>query len=303
MDGQLDNGRGQARLNLLRHRHELVSGRTSSISHGFLGFDKAGEVVNYETCGSIQEICEVSVKLVTLIDLAGHRKYLKTTVFGLTAYQPELAMLVVGTDTQIDEATCDQVCFSIALGMPLFVVVTKVDKSSADQVAQTTQAIVDNLLAEKGKVPLLVQSSSDVHTAAQHCREGKVAPVFHISCVTGHNLPLLQRFLYHIPVETTQHQHELLSQQPAEFHVDELFNVEGVGLVLGGILRRGVVQEGEVLLIGPMADGEFTRTAVRSIRFRINRAPCQQIVAGQAATITVAGVDRASVRKVRPTWV
>jgi GTPase len=57
--------------------------------------------------------------------------------------------------------------------MPLFVVVTKVDKSSADQVAQTTQAIVDNLLAEKGKVPLLVQSSSDVHTAAQHCREGK----------------------------------------------------------------------------------------------------------------------------------
>jgi elongation factor 1-alpha len=121
--------------------------------------------------------------------------------------------------------------------------------------------------------------------------------------VTGHNLPLLQRFLYHIPVETTQHQHELLSQQPAEFHVDELFNVEGVGLVLGGILRRGVVQEGEVLLIGPMADGEFTRTAVRSIRFRINRAPCQQIVAGQAATITVAGVDRASVRKVRPTWV
>ena len=101
MDGQLDNGRGQARLNLLRHRHELVSGRTSSISHGFLGFDKTGKVVNYETCGSIQEICEASAKLLTLIDLAGHRKYLKTTVFGLTAYQPELAMLVVGTDTQI----------------------------------------------------------------------------------------------------------------------------------------------------------------------------------------------------------
>ena len=103
MDGQLDNGRGQARLNMLRHRHELLSGRTSSISHGFLGFDKAGGVVNYDSCGSIQEICEASAKLVTLIDLAGHRKYLKTTVFGLTAYQPEVAMLVVGTDTQIGE--------------------------------------------------------------------------------------------------------------------------------------------------------------------------------------------------------
>jgi GTPase len=104
MDGQLDNGRGQARLNLLRHRHELVSGRTSSISRGFLGFTKAGEVVNYENCGSIQEICEASSKLVTLIDLAGHRKYLKTTVFGLTAYEPQLAMLVVGTDTKIGKS-------------------------------------------------------------------------------------------------------------------------------------------------------------------------------------------------------
>lgn len=105
MDGQLDNGRGQARLNLLRHRHELLSGRTSSISHGFLGFNKTGGVVNYESCSSIQEICEASAKLVTLIDLAGHPKYLKTTVFGLTAYQPELAMLVIGTDTQIGNCT------------------------------------------------------------------------------------------------------------------------------------------------------------------------------------------------------
>ena len=123
--------------------------------------------------------------------------------------------------------------------------------------------------------------------------------MFHISCVTGSNLSLLQRFLYLIPVETTQHRHELLTQQPTEFHVDELYNVEGVGLVLGGILKRGVVHEGEGLLIGPNAEGEFTSTVVRSIRFRINRVPCQQIMAGQAATITVAGVDRGSVRKVR----
>lgn len=122
--------------------------------------------------------------------------------------------------------------------------------------------------------------------------------MFYISCVTGHNLPLLQRFLHLIPVEATQHRHELLSQQPAEFHVDELFNVEGVGLVLGGILKRGVIQEGEGLLVGPMAGGEFNNTVVRSIRFRINRAPCRQIIAGQAATITVSGVDRGSVRKV-----
>lgn len=37
--GEYDNGRGSARLNVLRHLHELRSGRTSSISHEILGFD------------------------------------------------------------------------------------------------------------------------------------------------------------------------------------------------------------------------------------------------------------------------
>ena len=42
--GELDNGRGRARLNLFRHLHEIQSGRTSSISHEILGFDAKGEV-------------------------------------------------------------------------------------------------------------------------------------------------------------------------------------------------------------------------------------------------------------------
>jgi GTPase len=37
--GQPDNGRGRARLNMFRHLHEVQSGRTSSISHEILGFD------------------------------------------------------------------------------------------------------------------------------------------------------------------------------------------------------------------------------------------------------------------------
>ena len=37
--GQLDNGRGSARLNMFRHLHEVQTGRTSSISHEILGFD------------------------------------------------------------------------------------------------------------------------------------------------------------------------------------------------------------------------------------------------------------------------
>lgn len=101
--GELDNGRGKARLNLFRHLHEIQSGRTSSISHEIMGFDSKGEVVDYSKCVSVEEICERSSKLITFMDLAGHQKYMKTTIFGLTAHCPDFAMLVVGANSGIGE--------------------------------------------------------------------------------------------------------------------------------------------------------------------------------------------------------
>ena len=44
--GELDNGRGHARQKLFRHKHEIESGRTSSVGCDILGFDKDGKVVN-----------------------------------------------------------------------------------------------------------------------------------------------------------------------------------------------------------------------------------------------------------------
>ena len=40
----LDNGRGSARMAVFRHKHEIESGRTSSISQQILGYDAAGAV-------------------------------------------------------------------------------------------------------------------------------------------------------------------------------------------------------------------------------------------------------------------
>ena len=57
------------------------------------------QVVNYSESRSVEEICENSSKLITLIDLAGHHKYMKTTIFGLTCYSPDFTMLVVSANT------------------------------------------------------------------------------------------------------------------------------------------------------------------------------------------------------------
>ncbi|MEQ2164500.1 hypothetical protein GOODEAATRI_007344 [Goodea atripinnis] len=100
--GELDNGRGFARQKLFRHKHEMESGRTSSVGNDILGFDQEGQVVNKPDShgGSLDwtKICEKSSKVITFIDLAGHEKYLKTTVFGMTGHLPDFCMLMgVGT--------------------------------------------------------------------------------------------------------------------------------------------------------------------------------------------------------------
>lgn len=91
--GELDNGRGSARLNMFRHRHEIQSGRTSCISHEALGFDTQGNITNLLDMMTAEEVVEKSSKLVTFMDLAGHRRYLKTTVQALTGYSPHHAMV------------------------------------------------------------------------------------------------------------------------------------------------------------------------------------------------------------------
>ena len=43
--GNLDDGRGKARVNLFRHKHEIESGRTSSVGMEIMGFDTQGNVI------------------------------------------------------------------------------------------------------------------------------------------------------------------------------------------------------------------------------------------------------------------
>ena len=63
--GELDNGRGFARQKLFRHKHEMESGRTSSVGNDILGFDSLGQVVNKPDHGNLDwtKICEKSSKV------------------------------------------------------------------------------------------------------------------------------------------------------------------------------------------------------------------------------------------------
>lgn len=63
--GELDNGRGFARQKLFRHKHEMESGRTSSVGNDILGFDAIGNVINKPVHGNLDwtKICQQSSKV------------------------------------------------------------------------------------------------------------------------------------------------------------------------------------------------------------------------------------------------
>ena len=68
----------------MKHRHEIETGQTSTATHHLMGFNATGKPVQgrdsvRSKIKGIDEIAKESYKVVTLMDLAGHEKFLKTT--------------------------------------------------------------------------------------------------------------------------------------------------------------------------------------------------------------------------------
>ena len=66
----------------------------------------------------------------------------------------------------------------------------------------------------------------------------RITPMFKLSCVTGENVALFQRFLYMLPPQKSHNERARLSQDLTEFQIDELYSVPHVGTVVGGVIKR-----------------------------------------------------------------
>ncbi|BAM79763.1 conserved GTP binding protein of unknown function [Cyanidioschyzon merolae strain 10D] len=297
--GQLDNGRGLARAQVLTHKHELESGRTSAISMQLMGFDSAGHVVNYTNVTtnrqlSWAEIVTNSSKLITFCDLAGHEKYLKTTMFGLTAHAPDYCMMVVALNQGVLRMTQEHFAIALALKIPVFVVFSKSDLAPAN-VAEHTISVMTRMLKSSGarKIPVLVNSLDEVSICARNIPNDRMVPMFVVSNVTGAGLDLLRAFLNLLPWRHDWNERK--KSAFAEFTVDDHFSVPGVGTVVSGVCLRGVLQQGQSVFLGPDRHGHFARIAIKSIHYK--RVPVQRLYAGQSGSLALKKIRRERVRK------
>ncbi|XP_033207312.1 GTP-binding protein 2 isoform X2 [Belonocnema kinseyi] len=277
--GELDNGRGRARLNIFRHLHEIKTGRTSSISHEILGFDNDGHVLNYSEMKTAEEICDHASKVVTFIDLAGHRKYLRTTLLGLTGYAPHYVMLVVSPP--VNEAFQEHLTLCLALRIPFFIIVTKIDLGFRNPREIILQ--LETILQAQGCLKKLVLHAKN-NEEPDVCDLDAI-PVFLVSCVSGEGLGELTNFIRDLsPTDLTP-----LETDPESslFQIDETFRVVGLDEpVLGGLLVKGLITPGTRLLVGPLPDGEFS--PVKVVSLHRNKTPCCVVRASQSASLTIA---------------
>lgn len=201
--GDLDDGRGKARVNLFRHKHEIETGRTSSVGMEIMGFDTHGQVITSDTPGrklSWEEIGKRSAKVITFTDLAGHERYLRTTVFGLLSSSPNYCLLMVAANNGLIGMSKEHLGISLALNVPVMVVITKIDICPPHILEQTITQIT-KILKSPGarKIPIFINNREEcINTATQFVSQ-RITPIFQVSNVTGQNLDLVRTFLNILP--------------------------------------------------------------------------------------------------------
>lgn len=292
--GELDDGRGKARVNLFRHKHEFETGRTSSVGMEILGFDSKGHVVDPDIPGrklSWEEIGQRSAKVITFTDLAGHERYLRTTMFGMMSTAPNYCLLMVAANNGLIGMSKEHLGIALALNVPVMVIITKIDICPPHILAETVKQIT-LILKSPGarKMPIFIKNRDDCVSTATQFVSQRICPVFQVSNVTGECLDLVRTFLNILP-----HHGHYDSEAAFEFSVNDTYSVPFVGTVVSGIVRSGVVHAGDAIRIGPDANGNFLTTSVRSIERKRIGVPAAS--AGQSASFALKKVRRKQVRK------
>jgi GTPase len=189
----LDNGRGKSRLSLLRHRHEIASGMTSSVTQELIGYrdvttndqETFSSVVGFASGSDVSSWIDIhaaveaadNARLVFLSDSAGHPRFRRTTVRGIVGWQPHWTMLCIPAVDTIDAtdksgasptsqevlgpATAGldlsqahlQLCLNLEL--PLVIVITKYDLATKAGLRQTLTKLL-SVLKEAGRKPCII---------------------------------------------------------------------------------------------------------------------------------------------------
>jgi elongation factor 1-alpha len=263
LSGKLDNGNGQNRKLVARFIHEESTGKTSSIStHSIKNFNKTD-------------------KSVIFVDLCGHQKYLKTTLFGVMGYCPDYAILVIGSNHGITKMTREHMKILYYLKVPMIIALTKTDimekvYESSDNKTDGLARITNNIRKIFAKKELniidineLIETNKSTDSVIPN---SNTIPLIKLSCKTGYGLNYFKDYLSGLPTQINMIIPKPITNTPYNiFQVETVYCPPGIGWVLTGILKssseEGAITPDTTLYIGPgKFNNEYLQARVWSIR-------------------------------------
>lgn len=258
----LDDGNGYARSLITKLKHEQESGRTSS--HSFHYIIKNNEIT-------------------TLVDLCGHEKYLKTTMFGITGLFGDYGMVMIGANMGLVGMTGEHLQILIANKIPFLTIVSKIDICPANIMSQVKREL--DKIARKSKKVIHYFEDNEIEIDGSHLkdshkliierfqqRDTSFMPVIMTSNKTGHNINFLKELICNIRSTTylerkgviVKQLNEKINAYPMILYIDSSYSVAGIGLVLSGTVKFGSINLGQKVFIGPI-NNTYISVTVKSI--------------------------------------
>lgn len=203
---------------------------------------------------------------------SAHGRYFKTTLYGLSGCAPDYVMLMVGGNAGLIGMSKEHLGVALALNVPIAVCVTKasahvrtsltaqIDMTPPNILEQTVNMLV-KVLRSPGcrRIPVFVDTAQQAVDCARLLGKpiggpagaAQLCPIFMVSNVTGHNLPMLRTFLNVLP--SSQSDDKYVVDAPFEFQISDVFSVPFVGTVVSGVITSGTVH------------GEYTNPRLRPL--------------------------------------
>jgi selenocysteine-specific elongation factor len=198
-----------------------------------------------------------SGRRLSVIDVPGHERYVRTMVAGATGI--DLFLMAIAADDGVMPQTREHAAILRALDVTRGVVaVTKADVAEPeDAVAQAAQ-----LLPGIEAVP--------------------------VSSATGAGLAELRAALERAAGAAIS---RAQGDRPARLHIDRVFSVRGAGTVVTGTLWSGEISQGDMVELAPAE----RRARVRGVQ--IHHEPVTSARAGQRVAVNLVGVARSEVAR------
>lgn len=239
---KLDDGKGSARSLILKNKHEQETGRTSCITFNNIQQDK---------------------NILTMIDLAGHEKYLKTTMYGLNGLFVDYGLVIIGANMGMNKMTKEHISIMLYLKIPFIVVLTKIDicpEHIYDRVLKNVKKLLNLPLFNKKSFELK-DPNIDIDKFLEIGNYDNLIPIISISNKTGENINYLKYLLNMLyPIE----KFKVKDMKTSLMYIDSKFYVNGIGLIISGTVKGNNIKINDKLWIGPIK-GKFIPIRIKSI--------------------------------------